>query len=88
MIATGFSGGQDNQASFFSSEAATRVAATNVQRNNAAPTVEAPREQQGIPMQPQVQPSMTQSQNGGNISGTLSVDEDPSIPPFLRKMRG
>lgn len=88
LIATGFSGEQNNQASFFSSEAATRVAATNVQRNNATPTQDIVREPQGIPTQPQVQPGMAQPQNGGNISGTLSVDEDPSVPPFLRKMRG
>ncbi len=88
LIATGFSGEQNNQASFFSSEAATRVAATNVQRNNATPTQDVVREPQGIPTQPQVQPSMAQPQSGGNISGTLSVDEDPSVPPFLRKMRG
>lgn len=88
LIATGFSGEQNNQASFFSSEAATRVAATNVQRNNATPTQDVVREPKGIPTQPQVQPGMAQPQNGGNISGTLSVDEDPSVPPFLRKMRG
>ncbi len=88
LIATGFSGEQNNQASFFSSEAATRVAATNVQRNNATPTQDVVREPKGIPTQPQVQPGMAQPQSGGNISGTLSVDEDPSVPPFLRKMRG
>lgn len=88
LIATGFSGEQNNQASFFSSEAATRVAATNVQRNNATPTQDVVREPKGIPTQPQVQPGMAQPQTGGNISGTLSVDEDPSVPPFLRKMRG
>ena len=88
LIATGFSGEQNNQASFFSSEAATRVAATNVQRNNATPTQDIVREPKGIPTQPQVQPGMAQPQSGGNISGTLSMDEDPSVPPFLRKMRG
>ena len=88
LIATGFSGEQNNQASFFSSEAATRVAATNVQRNNVTPTQDVVREPKGIPTQPQVQPGMAQPQSGGNISGTLSVDEDPSVPPFLRKMRG
>lgn len=88
LIATGFSGEQNNQASFFSSEAATRVAATNVQRNNATPTQDVVREPKGIPTQPQAQPGMAQPQSGGNISGTLSVDEDPSVPPFLRKMRG
>ena len=88
LIATGFSGEQNNQASFFSSEAATRVAATNVQRNNATPTQDVVREPKGIPTQPQVQPGMAQPQSGGNISGTLSMDEDPSVPPFLRKMRG
>lgn len=88
LIATGFSGEQNNQASFFSSEAATRVAATNVQRNNATPTQDVVREPKGIPTQPQLQPGMAQPQSGGNISGTLSVDEDPSVPPFLRKMRG
>ncbi len=88
LIATGFSGEQNNQASFFSSEAATRVAATNVQRNNATPIQDVVREPKGIPTQPQVQSGMAQPQSGGNISGTLSVDEDPSVPPFLRKMRG
>ena len=93
LIATGFSGKGDEKAAFFSSEAATHVAATNIQRNNAAnttiqqspltpPTNVAPQQPQ------QQQTSYFQQQHGGtNISGNVSVDEDPSIPPFLRKMR-
>ncbi len=93
LIATGFSGGGDSATTFFSSEAATRVAATNVQRNNAATVTEAaPNLQQPVPpmsgqnAQP-VNP-MSKAPQPSNISGTISVEEDPSVPPFLRKMRG
>ena len=42
LIATGFSGGNDESASFFSSEAATRVAATTIQRQNVTSNPVAP----------------------------------------------
>ena len=92
LIATGFSGKGDEKAAFFSSEAATHVAATNIQRNNAANTTiqQSPLTPPTnvAPQQPQQQTSYFQQQHGGtNISGNVSVDEDPSIPPFLRKMR-
>jgi cell division protein FtsZ len=84
LIATGF------QTSFFSSEAATNVAANNLQRGAAA--TEAARPQTSTNPFPTAQqnPAMDNRSpvDGGSISGTLSVDEDPSIPPFLRKMRG
>ncbi len=91
LIATGFSGKGDEKAAFFSSEAATHVAATNIQRNNAAstPMQQSPLERPSAPQQPQQpqQQSYFSSQNNAPISGNLEVDEDPSIPPFLRKMR-
>ena len=93
LIATGFSGKGDEKAAFFSSEAATHVAATNIQRNNAANTTiqQSPLANPGnTAPQPQPQqsaPYFAPQQGGGNISGNVSVDEDPSIPPFLRKMR-
>ena len=40
LIATGFSGKGDDKAAFFSSEAATHVAATNIQRNNVTGTTQ------------------------------------------------
>ena len=90
LIATGFNGGPNNQTSFFSSEAATNVAANNLQRGAAA--TEAARPQTSTNPFPTAQqnPAMDNRSpvDGGSISGTLSVDEDPSIPPFLRKMRG
>lgn len=92
LIATGFSGKGDEKAAFFSSEAATHVAATNIQRNNAANTTiqQSPLANPANPapqQQPQQRTPYFQQQGGGNISGNVSVDEDPSIPPFLRKMR-
>ncbi|MCM1533787.1 MAG: cell division protein FtsZ [Corallococcus sp.] len=90
LIATGFSGKGDDKAAFFSSEAATHVAATNIQRNNATNTGV----RQGQSAQPAVQNSTSASSYfpRGNeetkISGNVTVEEDPSIPPFLRKMRG
>ncbi len=99
LIATGFTGGQDSQTSFFSSEAATQVAANNIARNNGAQRVAEVTPQQGVG-QMQQQTAATQANggiggaqqrpgaNGGGINGTISVDEDPSVPPFLRKMRG
>lgn len=94
LIATGFSGGGDSATTFFSSEAATRVAATNVQRNNAATVTEAVPNLQQQPVPPMggqnAQPvnPMSKAPQASNISGTISVEEDPSVPPFLRKMRG
>lgn len=92
LIATGFSGKGDEKAAFFSSEAATHVAATNIQRNNATNTSiqQSPLAPQNKPasQQPQQQaPYFPQQQGSGNISGNVTVDEDPSIPPFLRKMK-
>ncbi len=97
LIATGFSGKGDGRAAFFSSEAATHVAATNIQRSNAVnqPTgngnplgsTESARD-----MAPQSTPFATQPQReqpapAQTISGNVVVDEDPSIPPFLRRMK-
>lgn len=90
LIATGFNGGPNSQTSFFSSEAATNVAASNLQRGaapqeNAKPQVATnpfPTAQNDASRAPK-----TVAESAG-ISGTLNVDEDPSIPPFLRKMRG
>ena len=92
LIATGFSGKGDDKAAFFSSEAATHVAATNIQRNNAtnvAPNVQQP-SAQNISSGKTTQASsyFPTANEQQPISGTVSVDEDPSIPPFLRKMRG
>ena len=94
LIATGFSATDNNgKASFFSSEAATHVAATHVQHTNA---VNQPLSQNplGTP-QPAVerpQPAQTyvpqQSVDQGPLSGNVQIEEDPKIPPFLRKMRG
>lgn len=91
LIATGFSGKGDERAAFFSSEAATHVAATNIQRNNAANATvqQSPLANPSKPaaQQPQQQaPYFKQQQGGSAISGNVPVDEDPSIPPFLRKM--
>lgn len=90
LIATGFNGGPNSQTSFFSSEAATNVAASNLQRG-AAP-------QENVKPQVTTNPFPTAQTDASRapktvaesagISGTLNVDEDPSIPPFLRKMRG
>ncbi len=89
LIATGFSGGVESSTSFFSSEAATRVAATNVQRSNSSIPVEENTQQQPATQNAnRVNGAQSNQQNQSNISGTISVNEDPSIPPFLRKMRG
>lgn len=91
LIATGFSGGNDDSASFFSSEAATRVAATTIQRQNVTSTPIAPQPQSGIgiaPVQQSAQPaSFAQPTNPAPVNGTITVEEDPSIPPFLRRMK-
>ena len=94
LIATGFSGNKDTgRASFFSSEAATHVAATNVQRNNAThqSIMQSPldAEQPAIQRQQPTQAFTPQQQNGqSSLSGNIQIEEDPKIPPFLRKMRG
>ncbi len=91
LIATGFSGKNDDKASFFSSEAATHVAATNIQRNNVTGANGKPQGAATLQTQSTVGNSSSYFPAGGEqrpISGTVSVDEDPSILPFLRKMRG
>ena len=94
LIATGFSG-KDNggKATFFSSEAATHVAATNIQRSNAVnqPTLQSPiGSEQPTTQRTQTTQTYTPQQGGeqGHLSGNITIDEDPKIPPFLRKMRG
>lgn len=85
LIATGFNGAGNDKTTFFSSEAATRVAATNLQRNTRADATVAttnPVAQQPVTTQPYFAPADEES----NISGTLTVEEDPSVPPFLRKL--
>ena len=89
LIATGFSGGNDSKAAFFSSETATNVQASALKRNSV--TGESPLSVSTtpiIPTQP-VQKPMVVSQpvETQNITGTIPVDDDPTIPPFLRKMR-
>ena len=96
LIATGFSGGNDNKAAFFSSEAATHVAADSVKRRvtdgpSAAATLGTPDalyKQQPVQQQRAPQPEFSRKQESTPISGTISVDEDKNIPPFLRKMKG
>lgn len=85
LIATGFSGGNDSKAAFFSSETATNVQASALKRNSV--TAESPLNAGGIiPTQP-AKPAVTQPIENPPIAGTIPVDDDPSIPPFLRKMR-
>ena len=93
LIATGFSGKDNGKAAFFSSEAATQVAATNIKMGSSVNTpVNSPLLQQH--QQPQAEQSAAATYakptapEQPKISGTVPVDEDPSIPPFLRKMRG
>ena len=91
LIATGFSGKDSGKAAFFSSETATQVAATNIKMGAPVNTpVNSPL------LQPQHQPEAQQptatyskpaAPEQPTISGTVPVEEDPSIPPFLRKMR-
>ena len=90
LIATGFSGGNDESASFFSSEAATRVAATTIQRQNVTSNPVAPQPQGGFgaPVQQPAQPAaFGQPTSPAPVNGTIPVEEDPSIPPFLRRMK-
>lgn len=85
LIATGFSGGNDSKAAFFSSETATNVQASALKRNSVSG--ESPLNGGGIiPPQP-AKPAVTQPIENPTIAGTIPVDDDPSIPPFLRKMR-
>lgn len=97
LIATGFSGGNDSKAAFFSSEAATQVAADTVKRRaveNTAATVANPVD--AMSKRPAVSKTPTQQQTmfksskpqSAPISGTVAVEEDKNIPPFLRKMKG
>ena len=92
LIATGFSGQESGgKAAFFSSEAATQVAATNIKMGSSVSTPDnSPILHQ---QQPQAQPAQPaapahSAPEQPSISGTVAVEEDPSIPPFLRKMRG
>ena len=96
LIATGFSANNNGggKAAFFSSEAATHVAATNIQRTNAVNQQPVSQNPLGM-QQPAVerqQPTQTyvpqQSSEQSPLSGNVSIEEDPKIPPFLRKMRG
>ena len=94
LIATGFSGKNDSgKAAFFSSEAATQVAATNIKMGTTVNTpVNSPLLHQQQQHQSEVQHSQATVTPAApaqpTISGTVPVEEDPSIPPFLRKMRG
>ena len=93
LIATGFSGKDGGKASFFSSEAATHVAATNLQRSNAVnqPIIQNPLSA-GQPAVERQQPTQAftpqQPSEQNTLSANIAIDEDPKIPPFLRKMRG
>ncbi len=86
LIATGFSGGNDSKAAFFSSETATNVQASAIKRNSV--TTESPLGASPvIPTQPVAKPPVSQPIETPAIAGTIPVDDDPTIPPFLRKMR-
>ena len=94
LIATGFSGKDGGgKAAFFSSEAATQVAATNIKMGGSTVTpVNSPLLQHQQQQEAQnVQTTMYNkpaAPEQPTITGTVPVEEDPSIPPFLRKMRG
>ncbi len=91
LIATGFSGGNDSKAAFFSSEAATQVAANSVKRRvvedsitlNRTNPVDVARQSAGA-----TAPTFAAPRDNSSISSNISVDEDKNVPPFLRKMRG
>ena len=89
LIATGFSGGNDSKAAFFSSETATHVQASALKHHTVAPENPLVTPSQPlIPPQPVQKPvAPAQPMENPTISGTVAVDDDPSIPPFLRKMR-
>lgn len=96
LIATGFSGENDEKAAFFGSETATQVAADNMKRradaNSAATATLNPIDTLGtkrnVANNAQQQQQSAPKNNNGTISGTLAVEEDKSIPPFLRRMKG
>lgn len=86
LIATGFSGGNDSGVAFFRSEAATQVAATNLRNSVPASLPNAQQPKNTVPQAPQTYFPPQSEQPP--INGTVSFDQDPSIPPFLKKMRG
>lgn len=93
LIATGFSGENDSKAAFFGSEASTNAAAESMKRRADAGSVAAatvnPIDTIGKQNAAQPGPVPTSPLRSGNpLSGTISVEEDKSIPPFLRKMKG
>ncbi len=90
LIATGFSGGNDSKAAFFSSEAATQVAANSVKRRVAEDVLSANRSNPvDVARQPVgAMPTFAATKDNSAISGNISVDEDKSVPPFLRRMKG
>lgn len=91
LIATGFSGGNDSKAAFFSSEAATQVAANSVKRRVTEDTLSSARSNPVDNVRPTsvgMAPTFTSSRESSSISGNVSVDEDKSVPPFLRRMKG
>lgn len=88
LIATGFSGGNDSKAAFFSSEAATQVAANSVKRRVTEDVIASQRSNPvDVVRQPSTAPSFVTS-SSPTISGNVAVEEDKNIPPFLRKMKG
>lgn len=88
LIATGFSGGNDSKAAFFSSEAATQVAANSVKRRVTEDVIASQRSNPvDVVRQPSTAPSLVTS-SSPTISGNVAVEEDKNIPPFLRKMKG
>lgn len=86
LIATGFSGGSEGKVAFFSSEAATQVAATNLR--NSVPSNSVAQQPSSAGTQQQRSGYFPAQSEQPSINGTISVDDDPSIPPFLKKMRG
>lgn len=89
LIATGFSGGNDSKAAFFSSKAATQVAANSVKRRVTEDVIAS---QRSNPVDVVRQPSSAApsfvTSSSPTISGNVAVEEDKNIPPFLRKMKG
>lgn len=90
LIATGFSGGNDSKAAFFSSEAATQVAANSVKRRVVEDSITLNRTNPvDVVRQPaNTAPSFAATRDNSSISSNIAVDEDKNVPPFLRKMRG
>ncbi len=93
LIATGFSGENDAKAAFFGSEASTNAAAESMKRRAEASSVAAatvnPIDTVGKQSTPQPGPAPSSIPRPSNpLSGTISVEEDKNIPPFLRKMKG